>query len=135
MLAEAGSPEMPEQLDLAQCALAEHGMVERRDALDGDFGARRNVDSRPGTVSTSPDSAYSHYDSIGALANDLVNFVVFRHIERDVGRGHRPRLSCLGEGRAREGGRMTCGVDGRGLERASATDGSALEKLTGGDCG
>lgn len=38
---------MPEQLDLAQSALAEHRMVERRDALDGDLCAGRNVDSRP----------------------------------------------------------------------------------------
>lgn len=28
--------EMPQQLDLAQGPLRKHGMVERRDALDGD---------------------------------------------------------------------------------------------------
>jgi hypothetical protein len=30
-------PEVPQKLNLAQGTLAEHGMVERRDALDGDL--------------------------------------------------------------------------------------------------
>lgn len=82
---------MPEQLDLAQSALAEHGMVERSDALDGDFRARRNVDCRP-ACQFSMRQSNSHYDTICALANDLMDFVVLRYVERDVRRGHRLRL-------------------------------------------
>lgn len=37
--------EIPQQLHLTQCPQAEHGMVERRDLLDGNFLARGFVDS------------------------------------------------------------------------------------------
>lgn len=43
-------------------------------------------------VSTRRSVLGSHYDSVRALANDLMDLVVFRYVERDVGRGHRPRL-------------------------------------------
>jgi hypothetical protein len=39
-------PEMPQELDLAQSALTEHGIVERGDTLDGDSGTRRDMDRR-----------------------------------------------------------------------------------------
>lgn len=86
-----GSPEMPEELDLAQSALTEHGMVKRRDTLDGNLRARGNVNSRP-VVSSPRRVLGSHYDSVRALANDLMDLVVFRYVERDVRRSHRPRL-------------------------------------------
>lgn len=43
-------------------------------------------------VSTRLSDSSSHYDSVRALADNLMDFVVFRNVERDVRRGHRPRL-------------------------------------------
>ena len=42
------SPEVTQELDLTQRALAEHGMVKGRDALDGDLCRARDVDGRAG---------------------------------------------------------------------------------------
>jgi hypothetical protein len=39
-------PEMPQELDLAQSALAEHSIVERGDTLDGDSGTRGDMNRR-----------------------------------------------------------------------------------------
>ena len=52
-----------EQLELAQRPETEHGMIKRRDLLDGDFAPAGAVDGRAD-------------DAVGALADDVEDLVL-----------------------------------------------------------
>jgi hypothetical protein len=73
---------VPEELDLPQSPGTEHGMVERRDSLDGDFRSRGLMDRgsiQLSSISTRKDrdgKGDSHDDAVRAFSDNFDTAVV-----------------------------------------------------------
>lgn len=83
--------EVAKQLHFTQRAETEHAVVERRNLLDGDFLTGWLVYSRAegkrlasaGDVKDAEDKSDSPDDAICALANHVLNVILFRYVERN----------------------------------------------------
>lgn len=87
--------EISQQLHFSQCPETEHGVVERGDLFDGYFLARRLMQRR--AVHVSEENQYLvgsqlPNNPVCALANDILNIVLIRHVERNLSR---PSLGVL----------------------------------------
>jgi hypothetical protein len=84
-----------EELHLSESSKTEHGVVKRRDLFDGDLLARWFVYRRAKYAKSVRGSTQSLSDipdnTIGALADDILNVVLLADIERDLARSRRIR--------------------------------------------
>ena len=85
--------EVAQELHLAEGSKAEHGVVEGGDLLDGDLLAGRLVNRRAGRARSAIPSPSSHAkndgrhlpdDTVGTLADDILNVILLADIEGDL---------------------------------------------------
>ena len=67
---EQDTPEVPQQLDLPERPLAEHGVIERGDALDRDFRTGGDVHGRTVASNETTSQQITEGDGRGARRND-----------------------------------------------------------------